>query len=577
MAFSRRNILYFLCMLFCLLEAIPAQGMQDSLAKYSYRELDNLVDENRYDSTKMSLYLNYYLQKARREKNTGRIAIYYRSFVFYQKEENRLSFIDSALHYAHQTGDKALVGSAYLTKAAVYYSTKDYQKALDHYLKANDYIAQTHDVYNKYRIKNHIGLLKNYLGYYEEAEELFDACVAYFGRDENSYNMHRGYISSLLGLAWSYTKTNRIAESNELLAKALISAEKAGFSELDVHYVLFKQGINDYIFGKHDSAIHKIAQQLPFLYENEDFAWASIGEFYIGKSYWDKGDKGKALAYFTKIDEVFRSRNYTHPDLREGYELLINYYKARNDKDKQIQYMGQLVLVDNVLSQHHKHLLSRIYKEYTTKDLLRAKEELETVIYLEKNKTMLTVTGSVLVLLFAVTGMYHRQQKTKKTARELIQKIKTLQEQSTPGPVTPTLVKEATKKTNVPLKNEVIEQLLGKLNQFEQNKKFLRPNITLEKLANQLGTNQTYLSSTINKHKNQTFSEYLNSLRINYVLDELVNNRDSIFFKYSIEAMAKHVGYNNATAFSRAFQTRTGVKPSVFIKEVTKDDVSLAS
>jgi tetratricopeptide (TPR) repeat protein len=103
--------------------------------------------------------------------------------------------------------------------------------------------------------------------------------------------MQRGYVSSLEGLAWSYSKMNRVDESNQVLQTALRSVEKNNFSTLDGHYIVFKQGINDYFLKNYDDAIHKIEQKIPFLNENEDFAWATVGNFYIGQSYWDMKEK----------------------------------------------------------------------------------------------------------------------------------------------------------------------------------------------------------------------------------------------------------------------------------------------
>lgn len=574
MVFLCRNILLstFLCLLGCFPSAISAQNQPDTLARHSFRELDDLIRENRRDSLKVRHYVNYALDKARNESNYDELVYHFRNYVFYQKEEDRLRFIDSALYYAYKSQDKTLIAGAYLGKGTVYHNIKNYQKTLDNYLKANAHITQTDDVYSKYRIKHHIAVLKNYLGYYEEAAALFKECIDYFGQDEKSHNMQRGYVSSLQGLAWSYTKTNRIAESSELLATALRSAERAKFSELDTHYPVFRQGINDYFLGKYDSALYKIEQKMPFLLENEDFAWASVGQFYIGKSYWDRGDRERAIGYFKKIDEVFESKNYTHPDLRNAYELLINYYKSQGDKDKQIRYIEQLVRVDSFYIQNYKHLISSIYNEYTTGDLLLAKSELETALYLQKNKNVLIVIVGAFILLLISGIMYYRQRKSKRIAQELIQKIKTLQDRPPSIEMERPLVEEVAK-SPLQLKDEVAEQLLSKLNKFEQSQKFLQPNLTMDKLANSLGTNRTYLSSLINTYKKQSFSEYLNSLRIEYVVNEMVNHPDSVFFKYSFESLATHLGYSNATVFSRAFQERTGIKPSVFVKELLRDKV----
>lgn len=564
MPFLTKNnlILVLICSLIFFSGSTFAQKSQDTLSKYSYTKLNYLVFDSEKDSLRLYTYINEYKQRAFKEKNNERISAYYKNFVFYQKEENRLTFIDSALHYACKTNDKALIGDVYLTKGVVYHNIKDYQKTLDNYLKANDYISQTDDLYKKHRIKYHIGVIKNYLGYYEDAENLFTECIAYFGQDQASYNMQRGYVKSLEGLAWSATKTNRTEESNEILQTALLSVQKAGFSELDGHYIVFKQGINDYFLNNYDEAVRKIEEKLPFLYENEDFAWATVGNFYIGKSYWNKNENEKAIGYFENINEVFETKGYTHPDLRESYELLINYYKNQDNKDKQIKYIEQLVKADSIYNRNHKHLISQIHKEYETKDLLQAKKELETSLYVQKHKTALITTFAILIIGAGIIIYFFQQKKARQKAQELIRKIEEMQQ---PKVISFEPVQIVSKPQQI--KDETTQKLLEKLNKFEEKQRFRKPDISLEKLADYLETNTTYLSTIINKYKAKSFSDYLNVLRINYIISEL-NNDNSDFLRYSLESLAKETGFKSASVFSRTFKQYTKVSPSVFIKEL---------
>lgn len=558
----------FLFISFCFLMVFSGNVFaqkKDSLSKYSYVDLHYRIMDAEKDSLQLHAYLKEYRHRAFREKNNERISAYYKNFVFQQKEEKQLTFIDSALPYAFKTKDKAVIGDVYLTKGILFYSIKDFQKALNNYLKANEYISQTDDIYNKKRIKYQIGIVKNYLGYYADAASLFQECIEYYGQDE-TYNMQRGYVKSIEGLAWSYTKMNRVNESNQVLQTALRSVEKNNFSKLDGHYIVFKQGINDYFLKNYNEAIHKIEQKLPFLYENEDFAWATVGNFYIGQSYWDMKEKEKAISYFEKVNQVFETKKYTHPDVRKSYELLISYYKSKNDKNKQLYYIEQLVKADSVYSQNHKHLIHKIHKEYETKDLLQAKKELERSLFVEKYKTGIISGVAFLILIVSLVVYFQQKKKAKKVAQELIRKIESMQKQIVASSEELKIIPKTTNSIN----DETVLKILEKLTGFEQKQKFLKPDVTLEKLANDFGTNTSYLSSVINSHKSEKFNDYINSLRINYVINEMVTNSSSDFFRYSMDGIAKHSGFVNGVAFSRAFQKHTGIKPSVFIKELSE-------
>lgn len=542
-----------------------AQKSQDSLSKYSYLELDDLIHSSKSDTVKNTVYLNYYLQKAKKENNNKEIALYYKNYVFYQKQGNRIAFIDSAFHYAYKTNDKALVGDTYRAKGLVYYNVKDYRQTLNNYLKANDYISQTDDTYKKHRIKYLIGIIKNYLGDYEDAEKLFRECIAYFGQDETNYNMQRGYVKSLEGLAWSVLKTNHIEESNQILQTALISVQQANFSELDGHYIIFKQGINDYFLNHYDETIRKIEEQLPYLYENEDFAWATVGDFYIGKAYWDKNEKEKAISYFEKVNEVFENQSYTHPDFRESYEMLINYYKSQNDKENQLKYIEQLVKADRVYNQSYKHLIDLIHKEYETKDLLQTQKQLEKSLFVHKNKaSVISVFAGLLFVISAFVYMLE-QKKAKRKAQELIREIETIKQTK----VIPSELVKIIHKSQ-PIKDEIIQKIINKLDAFAEHKKFRNSDISLEKLAKEFKTNPAYLSNVINTYKNKSFSDYINGLRIDFLLSEITNNGNSDFLKFSIEGIAKDLGFNSTSAFSRAFKKEKGTNPAVFLTELHK-------
>lgn len=566
--YLKNNLISVLtCSLIFVSGGLFAQKNQDSLSKYSYLELDDLIHSAEKDSLKNAVYLNYYFQKAKRENNNKEIALYYKNYVFYQKQENRIAFVDSALHYAYKTNDKALIGDSYRVKGVIYYNIKDYRNTLDNYLKANDYISQTNDTYKKYRIKYLIGIIKNYLGNYEEAESLFRECIAYFGQDEANYNMQRGYVKSLEGLAWSVLKTNRTEESNQILQTALISVQQANFSELDGHYIIFKQGINDYFLNHYDETIRKIEEQLPYLYENEDFAWATVGDFYIGKAYWDKNEKEKAISYFEKVNEVFENQNYTHPDLRESYELLIGYYESKNDKDNQLKYIKQLVKADSVYNQSYKHLIGKIHKEYITKDLLQTQKQLERSLFVQKNKaSVISVFAGLLFVISAFVYMLE-QKKAKRKAQELIREIETIKQTK----VIPSELVKIIHKSQ-PIKDETIQKIINKLDAFAEHKKFRNSEISLEKLTKEFKTNPAYLSNVINTYKNKSFSDYINGLRIDFLLSEITNNGNSDFIKFSIEGIAKDLGFNSTSAFSRAFKKEKGTNPAVFLTELHKTE-----
>jgi AraC-like DNA-binding protein len=107
---------------------------------------------------------------------------------------------------------------------------------------------------------------------------------------------------------------------------------------------------------------------------------------------------------------------------------------------------------------------------------------------------------------------------------------------------------------------------------FEKEKSFLNKDYTIEILASEFNTNSKYLSKVINEIKGSNFAQYLNTLRIEFIIDKLENDKKHL--NYKIQALSEISGYNNVLTFSRAFTSHTKMKPSDFIKELKNSNLS---
>ena len=118
------------------------------------------------------------------------------------------------------------------------------------------------------------------------------------------------------------------------------------------------------------------------------------------------------------------------------------------------------------------------------------------------------------------------------------------------------------------LKSMQIDKIATGLKIFEDTMMFTEENITLKSLALHIGTNSTYLSKYINKKKSENFSTYINDLRINHVLKELYRSKK--MRTYTVNALAKEVGFSNSKSFSNHFKRITGLSATYFIKSVNE-------
>lgn len=116
----------------------------------------------------------------------------------------------------------------------------------------------------------------------------------------------------------------------------------------------------------------------------------------------------------------------------------------------------------------------------------------------------------------------------------------------------------------IPEKTENL--ILSKLDIFEKSKEVTNPHLSLAVLAKRLDTNSKYLSEIINKHKGKNFSNYLNELRVKYIVGKLENNPE--YLQYKTSYLAEEAGFASRTTFTTIFKNVTGTSPSQFIEQL---------
>lgn len=111
--------------------------------------------------------------------------------------------------------------------------------------------------------------------------------------------------------------------------------------------------------------------------------------------------------------------------------------------------------------------------------------------------------------------------------------------------------------------------ILKGLLKLEERKFFLKQEVTLALVASKLKANTRYVSLVINKHKKKDFKNYINELRINYIILQLKNNPE--YLDYKIAYLANEAGFPSHSKFATVFKSITGMPPSSFIENIRKD------
>lgn len=538
--------------------------LPDSLKNKSYEYLDSRIDSSQEDTLKAMFYLDSYLAKAKKGKNFNEMVYAYSNMIFFVSEKSKYAYADSIVSTAKLTKDKNLIGSAYISKGNFYYSIKNYVQALNFYLKASNYVSDS-DAYLQYELKYHIAGIKLHLGFNDEALVLLKDCVAFF-KNSNEYDYQRGYLNSLHSLGLVYNRLGKYDLSSETNEFASKEAKRIDVP-LTLNYIMHSEGINQYFKKNYSTAIENIRKALPAIKRNNDFANEAVGYFYIGKCYWDQKQPEKALPYFKKVDRAFAEKNYIRPDLRENYELLVGYYKERGDVKNQLYYINRLIKADSLLNANFKYMSGKIHKEYDTKSLRQAKQQIEKELA-GKEKVTIFLYCSIAVFFFLTLYFFYRYYINQKQYRQKFEKLMDNQKEELEKEELVEEKKEIERK-ELDINPDVVHSILKELEKFETKKKFLEKDLTLVNLASSFNTNSNYLSKVINYYRNKNYTTYLNDLRITYIVSLL--KTESKFRNYTIKALADESGFSTPQHFSKAFFSTTGIYPSYFLNELNKN------
>ncbi|MBP3350214.1 MAG: helix-turn-helix transcriptional regulator, partial [Bacteroidaceae bacterium] len=104
----------------------------------------------------------------------------------------------------------------------------------------------------------------------------------------------------------------------------------------------------------------------------------------------------------------------------------------------------------------------------------------------------------------------------------------------------------------------------GLENLMKNEKVFRDADLTIEKLAQMLNTNRSYLSQVINESSGLSYSAYINNYRIKEAIELLSDSANN----EPIKAIAISIGYNSLSNFFTIFKNKVGMSPSAYRENV---------
>lgn len=476
------------------------------------------------------IILNQIIDAAQKENQTQYLAkaYYLKSFNSYLKSDAKssLDFAEKALNISEENDyaiGKALAYRMQGTQYAKLGLLKESSQSLNHAISEvqNDNTDEGHEL--KGMIYNSFLILLN----------------------QNEYGKKEYYSKNAIQ---EFQKIKNVSRRNELLVSAYTNMgyNLSEIKKFDQSKVFFKKALA--------------------LVGNENYYLRCNILHDIGFSFSEQNKPDSAVSYFQRALKIADKYDFNEKKI-EITKNLEKAYEKLNDKDNSQKYKLQNLELKDSVAYNQKMAVNQT---------LSSKEQLFDEKLMESHtvsKSLIIICIALFIILGAVVfNSLQLRKKHKKIVTEIYQKgITPVSYEEDPQESTEDKKSEGDNPVpDIKISPEAEENILKGLKNFEENLHFNNKNISRYNLANELNVNTKYLSAVIKKHKNFNFNQYINHLRINYIVDHLKN--DPQYRKYKINHLAEITGYSSHSAFSLEFKKIIGMHPSAFIKAL--EDIS---
>ncbi|AXG68454.1 helix-turn-helix domain protein [Kordia sp. SMS9] len=562
-----RYIFFTYCLFFLCCYCGHAQ--QDSLQKLTYKDLKSTYWSLRNKNPKKAKrYATAALEKAITEQNDMQKNI---AFVFLSDIDNILGNYETALkniktviHYADFKKNETLKIYALKVQSSIYRNIGNYDKALKINIQLNTIAKASNNILLEIDSKHDIGLMKNEIGVYEDA-------ILYFLENLEAINTlpekkrTSRHTKTIIALAATYVNTD--LEKGILYTNKVKEIAEKNNDQITLGYyfmfkgkIVFKQKLYEEaleLFNSSENVFRTLA------YERNLFTVYR----YKAKCHYELQQFEQAISTALKAKKIKDKKQFRHIELLDLHWLLVDSYKKVNLLERAEEHYK----IARELSKKNDVTKTNIYTTLKDKyDIENFKSQIKILTSTSKKEQLyrkiLFYTGITLFtfLLLFMIRFYQQKKRNKEKFANLLAHIKKLEDDTKKIEV-----KSAKKDIEQKVPDIKVLQILKALDKFEAKKEYLNPKTSLATVAKKLNTNTKYLSNTINEYKKQTFINYITSLRVNYALQRIKN--DKVFRSYSIKGMAEELGFKSQGPFARAFKKQTGIYPSYFIKNIVSN------
>lgn len=280
--------------------------------------------------------------------------------------------------------------------------------------------------------------------------------------------------------------------------------------------------------------------------------------------------KIQELEIYYLAKALFAYQKYDKNEAKNYFKLGLDEAKRRNDKDKFVLITEELLKTD-INFPNSKLIFETYIDSQNTKageiEKVVGKDESHKTALIERSKSYISSLIISIFIIAALSSMliyfYKRKNKRLKEKIDKIVAEYTANVQSKQKDSTFADNKLIEIKKNISISTETEQYLLQKIEQFEKGNDFTEKSFTMAKMAALMESNAMHINYVLQKYRGKTYTDFINELKINYIVQLLINNPE--YLNYKISYLSDLAGFSNHSRFTQIFKKELGISPSEFI------------
>lgn len=293
-------------------------------------------------------------------------------------------------------------------------------------------------------------------------------------------------------------------------------------------------------------------------------AYLNYGEYMLGK-----GSVNKAISLLESGVEISHAKNNAVHRYRLYEKLSDAYLKMGNPYKALELYRLYHEESDSIFNVERERSINELRIQYETEKHEKELQEKELELVKKHQSTQLIAFALVVIIIIslALSLLYRRKNAMYK---QLVKQQHDFLQREKQKEALESLVLEKGAEPRYSVSSLTDEKGVEMYESIERAMKHDRlykdSELTLEKLADIMHTNRSYISQVINEYAGVSYKSYINSYRMNDAV-RILSDPDS---DVQIKGLAFELGFNSRQTFYQAFQNSFGMPPSKYREQITK-------